>query len=62
MKKIMSVHLERDELNRNLGGGMPVNSLILIEGKDGAGKSIVSQRLCYGLLEHGHTALTYQAS
>jgi archaeal flagellar protein FlaH len=61
MKKIMSVHLERDELNRNLGGGMPVNSLILIEGKDGAGKSIFSQRLCYGLLEHGHTC-TYISS
>jgi len=53
MSKITSIHLERDELNRNIGGGIPANSLILIEGKDGAGKSIVSQRLTYGLLKHG---------
>jgi len=57
----MSVHLERDELNRNIGGGLPSNSLILIEGKDGAGKSIVAQRMAYGLLEHGKTC-TYISS
>jgi len=55
MAEIMSIHLERDELNRNIGGGLPGNSLILIEGKDGAGKSIVAQRLSYGLLEHTKT-------
>jgi flagellar protein FlaH len=57
----MSIHLERDELNRNIGGGLPTNSLILIEGKDGAGKSIVAQRFVYGLLEHGKTC-TYISS
>jgi archaeal flagellar protein FlaH len=61
MGKIVSIHLDRDELNRNIGGGVPTNSLILIEGKDGAGKSILAQRICYGLLEHGHTA-TYISS
>jgi len=55
LAKITSIHLARDELNRNIGGGIPPNSLILIEGQDGAGKSIVSQRITYGLLEHGHT-------
>lgn len=52
----MTVELERDELNRNIGGGIPSNSLILIEGKDGAGKSILAQRFTYGLLEHGNSA------
>jgi len=61
MTKILSTQLARDELNRNIGGGVPVNSLILIEGKDGAGKSILAQRLAYGLLEHGYTA-TYISS
>jgi archaeal flagellar protein FlaH len=61
MTKIVSIHLDRDELNRNIGGGIPTNSLILIEGKDGAGKSILAQRIAYGLLEHDHT-VTYISS
>lgn len=58
MANIISTNLDRDELNRNIGGGIPSHSLILIEGKDGAGKSIVAQRLVYGLLEHDKT-VTY---
>ena len=61
MSKIISTELARDELNRNIGGGIPVNSLVLIEGKDGAGKSILAQRIAYGLLEHGHSC-TYVSS
>lgn len=61
MSRIISANLERDELNRNIGGGIPINSLILIKGKDGAGKSILAQRLTYGLLEHGRSC-TYISS
>jgi archaeal flagellar protein FlaH len=61
MGKTLSIRLERDELDRNIGGGIPPNSLILIEGKDGAGKSIVAQRITYGLLEHGYSC-TYVSS
>jgi flagellar protein FlaH len=57
----MSIELRRDELNRNFGGGVPKDSLILIEGKDGAGKSILAQRIIYGLLEHNKT-VTYISS
>lgn len=57
-ENITSIDLERDELNRNLGGGLPNNSLVLIEGEDGAGKSIIVQRMAYGLLEHQKT-VTY---
>lgn len=57
----MSIELQRDELNRNMGGGIPKDSLILIEGKDGAGKSILAQRFVYGLLEHNHS-ITYISS
>lgn len=55
---IVSIKLRRDELNRNLGGGLPKNSLILLQGPDGSGKSILSQRIVYGLLENDKT-VTY---
>ncbi|MBN2567600.1 ATPase [Candidatus Woesearchaeota archaeon] len=53
MTDVIDIRLQRDELNRNLGGGLPKNSLILVEGEDGSGKSILSQRICYALLENG---------
>jgi flagellar protein FlaH len=53
-----SVRLKRDMLHTKLGGGMPKSSIMLIEGKDGYGKSIIAQRLGYALLENGAT-VTY---
>jgi flagellar protein FlaH len=44
---------ERDRLNKELGGGMPPGSIVLIEGEYGAGKSAMSQRFAYGLCEEG---------
>ncbi len=46
-----SVKLKRDMFHQKLGGALPQSSLILIEGKDGFGKSIVSQRLLFSLLK-----------
>lgn len=57
-QKYLKIALERDELARNIGGGIPRNSLILLEGEDGAGKSIVAQRLTYAMVEHD-TTVTY---
>jgi len=51
---VLKVGLRRDELERNLGGGLPVDSLVLIEGEDGTGKSILAQRLVYSLLKSKH--------
>ena len=42
---------ERDRLNKELGGGIPQGSIVLIEGDYGAGKSALSQRLSYGLCD-----------
>ncbi len=50
-KEYYSIELMRDELNRYFGGGIPKNSLILFEGIDGAGKSILCQRFMYALLK-----------
>jgi len=45
---------ERDRLNKELGGGIPPGSIVLVEGDYGAGKSAMSQRFAYGLCETGH--------
>jgi len=50
--------MQRDELNRKLGGGFPPGSIIMIEGGGGSGKSTVCQRLAYGLMENG-SSVTY---
>jgi flagellar protein FlaH len=46
---------ERDRLNKELGGGIPPGSIVLMEGDYGAGKSAISQRFTYGLCEEGST-------
>lgn len=50
------IQLARDELHKKLGGGIPEKSLIAIEGGKGSGKSVLCQRLVYGLLQNAHTA------
>jgi flagellar protein FlaH len=55
MSTQMKIDLERDELGRSFGGGIPVNSLILLEGQEGAGKSAIAQRIVYGLLKNNYT-------
>lgn len=54
----LSFGLDRDDLCDRLGGGIPAGSLVVIEGPFGSGKSIISQRVVYGLLEHG-TSISY---
>lgn len=61
MNKILRMNLERDELSEKLGGGIPEASLMLIEGNDGGGKSILAQRLTYGFIKNG-TNITYISS
>jgi len=53
-----SIELARDELNSSFGGGIPKNSLILFEGIDGSGKSVMCQRFIYSLLQKG-SKITY---
>lgn len=45
-------NLDRDELADRLGGGLPNGALVVIEGEFGTGKSIVVQRMVYGLLKN----------
>ena len=56
---LYSIGLEdRDRLNEELGGGFPEGSIVLMEGEYGAGKSVLSQRFNYGMLEAG-TSVTH---
>lgn len=54
---VLEFDLERDELAKRLGGGLPSGSLCLIEGSSGSGKSVIAQRLMYGTLTNGHRSV-----
>ncbi|NDJ86932.1 MAG: flagellar accessory protein FlaH [Chloroflexi bacterium] len=41
------------ELDSKMGGGIPVGSLVLIEGSSGSGKSVLSQQIIWGSLQNG---------
>jgi flagellar protein FlaH len=43
-----------NDLDNKMGGGVPINSLTLIEGDSGAGKSVLSQQMMYGCLVDGY--------
>lgn len=49
---------DHDRLDTELGGGIPKGSIVLMEGKYGAGKSALSQRFSYGFCETDRT-VTY---
>lgn len=49
---------EHDRLNKELGGGIPKGSIVLMEGNFGAGKSAISQRFAYGFCKTG-AAVTF---
>ncbi|MFC6723806.1 ATPase domain-containing protein [Halobium palmae] len=58
-KNLLSLGLDdHDRLNKELGGGIPRGSIVLVEGDYGAGKSAMSQRFSYGLCQEG-TRITY---
>jgi flagellar protein FlaH len=47
------------EIDRKLGGGIPVGSLTLIEGESDAGKSVVSQQMMWGSLTGKHRVILF---
>lgn len=52
----LSVGLEaRDRVNHAIGGGFPDESLVLVEGGTGAGKSVLTSRFAYGFCEEETT-------
>lgn len=49
--------LEQDSLSNAMGARLPNRSLWMLQGEVGSGKSLISQRLVYGLLENGSKLL-----
>ena len=49
--------LEQDSLANAMGARLPNRSLWMIQGEVGSGKSLISQRLIFGLLENGSKIL-----
>ncbi len=47
------------EIDKRLGGGIPVGSLTLIEGQSDAGKSVLAQQMIWGALNDGHRVLLF---
>ena len=58
MVKVHAFGLKRDEFNKKLGGGFPAGSIVLLEGGNGSGKSAISQRMVFGLIEN-ESSVTY---
>jgi len=54
----LSFDLDQDELAKELGKEIPRDIMIMVEGRESAGKSIMAQRFAYGFLTNGHT-VTY---
>ena len=47
------------EIDKKLGGGVPMGSLTLVEGQSDAGKSVLCQQLVWGSLKNGHKVLVF---
>ncbi len=43
------------EIDKKLGGGIPMGSLVLIEGASDSGKSVLTQQITWGTLHNGFT-------
>ncbi len=49
------------EIDKKLAGGIPVGSLVLIEGESDAGKSVLCQQIMWGSLNNGVKVLLFTA-
>lgn len=47
------------EMDKKMGGGIPVGSLVLVEGDSDSGKSVLTQQLTWGALQEGHKVTLY---
>ncbi len=50
--RVFSVQIENDEFHKKLGGGLPAGTIALIKGDHGSGKSVICQRMVYGMLNN----------
>ncbi len=48
-----------DELDKKMGGGIPLRSLSLVEGQPDSGKSVLTQQMVWGTLRRGCSAVVF---
>ena len=49
------------EIDKKLGGGLPIGSLTLVEGQSDAGKSVLCQQMMWGSLKSGFNVIIFTA-
>lgn len=52
---LLGTVLDRDEMGQRLGGGLPRGAIVLVEGREGSGRSVLCQRMAFGCLQNGHS-------
>ena len=51
----LNFSIRRDDFGRKLGGALARGSLTIVQGAEGAGKSVFGERMAFGLLENKQT-------
>ena len=59
VKKPTAISTGNAEIDRKLGGGIPLGSLTLVEGESDSGKSVISQQMIWGSLHDGFDVVLY---
>jgi len=56
-KELKIISTGNDELDKKMGGGIPLGTLTLVEGQSDSGKSVLTQQMLWGSLNNGCTAM-----
>jgi archaeal flagellar protein FlaH len=56
-KELRIISTGNDELDKKMGGGIPLGTLTLVEGQPDSGKSVLTQQMLWGSLNNGCTAV-----
>jgi len=56
-KGLKFISTGNDELDKKMGGGIPLGTLTLVEGQSDSGKSVLTQQMLWGSLNNGCTAV-----
>ncbi len=59
--KDVTISTRRAEIDQQMGGGIPLGSLTLVEGKHGTGKSVFCQHLVHSALDAGKAVAFYSS-
>ena len=58
-KNLGNISTGNEELDKKIGGGIPANSLTLIEGQPDSGKSVLTQQMVWGSLKTGYKVAVF---